>query len=59
MPKFITYQRPAPSQLARPFRGGRPGIPHGKPGKQAPKQVPPANSPAFEFKLPGPRLPKS
>jgi hypothetical protein len=55
MPKFMTYQRPAPVNKAN-WRG-KPGTPWGKPGKQIPKPAPEARIPALDIKLPP--LPKT
>jgi hypothetical protein len=51
MPKFITYQRPAPVNKAG--WAGKPGAAQGKPDKRAPKPAPEARSPALDIKLPG------
>ena len=51
MPKFLTYQRPAPVNKAG--WGGKPGTAYGKPGKQLPKPAPQARNPVLDIKLPG------
>ena len=51
MPKFMTYQRPAP--VNRQARGGKPGVAYGKPGRQAPKPAPETRQPTLDIKLPG------
>jgi hypothetical protein len=49
MPKFITYQRPAP--VNKSSWGGQPGAPYGKPGKQPRKGPPETRVPQLELKL--------
>lgn len=53
MPKFMTYQRPAPVNTKGPK--GRPGIPHGRgPAKKAPRPAPDVTTPSLpELRLPG------
>jgi hypothetical protein len=52
MPKFATYQRPAP--VNKQTWGGKPGVPYGKTPKQkVPKPAPDAGS----GPLPGIKLP--
>ncbi len=61
MPKFITYQRPAPSARQSWKGGGKPGAVPGKHGT-APRPAPEADrlAPRIEVKLPGiPKLPRS
>ena len=55
MPKFLTYQRPAPVNKAN--WSGKPGTAYGKPGKQLPKPAPAARSPVLDIKLPGIKTP--
>jgi hypothetical protein len=55
MPKFITYQRPAPVNKSN--WGGKPGAPYGKPGKQ-PKGRPETRLTQLEPKLKLPDPPK-
>jgi len=52
MPKFATYQRPAP--VNKESWGGRPGVAYGKtPGKKAPKPAPDSTkTPTLDIKLP-------
>ena len=54
MPKFLTYQRPAPVSKNK---GGKPGTAYGKPGKQLPKPAPKARNPVLDIKLPGLKTP--
>ena len=56
MPKFMTYQRPAP--VGRQPQAGKPGFAYGKPGHQAPRPAPEASQPAPDIKLPRLPLPK-
>jgi hypothetical protein len=58
MPKFATYQRPAP--VNKQTWGGKPGVAYGKkPAKKAPKPAPEAGkSPALDIKLPDLLAPK-
>lgn len=50
MPKFMTYQRPAP--VNKQSWSGKPGAPFGKPGKQAPKPAPVVRNPVVDVRLP-------
>ena len=54
MPKFITYQRPAP--VNKSSWHGNPGASFGKPGKRGPRSAPATRKPAQDAmpKLPGP-----
>ena len=53
MPKFMTYQRPAPVNTRGPK--GKPGIPYGRvPGRKPPKLTPDTLTPSLpETRLPG------
>jgi hypothetical protein len=55
MPKFLTYQRPAP--VNKQNWSGKPGTTYGKPGRHAPKPAPQARSPVLDIKLPGLKTP--
>ena len=61
MPKFITYQRPAPATRQKWKGGGRPGAPVGKAGTKAPKAAPEEGrlDLHLDLKLPRPGLPRN
>jgi hypothetical protein len=50
MPKFMTYQRPAPVNKSN--WGGKPGTTWGRPGKQAPKPAPEVRITNLDIRLP-------
>lgn len=54
MPKFMTYNRPAPAARQAWKGGGRPGTAPAKPGRKAPKPAPEAGK--LDLRL-DPKLP--
>lgn len=60
MPKFMTYQRPAPN-ARQVWQGGKPGAPAGRAGRKTPKPAPDAGSlePRLDLRLPKPLPPRS